>query len=78
MADPNAPLDLTQLTEDLERRTIEEALRRCSGAVTEAARFLKVTRRVLAYKMNKLGIKLPNIAANDLDDSTSANTGPSA
>ena len=49
-------LDLPKITEDLERRAIEEALRRTSGVITEAARALHITRRMLRYKMDKLGV----------------------
>lgn len=50
-------LDLPKLTEDLERRAIDEALKRSDGVITEAARSLNITRRMLRYKMDKLGIK---------------------
>jgi DNA-binding NtrC family response regulator len=50
-------LDLPKLTEDIERRAIEEALKRTDGVITEAARSLNITRRMLRYKMDKLGIK---------------------
>lgn len=53
---PAQGLDLPKLTEDLERKAIEEALRRSGGVISEAARLLNVTRRVLRYKMKQLGI----------------------
>jgi len=49
-------MDLTLWTETVERKAITEALRRTGGVITEAARLLKVTRRILRYKMDKLGI----------------------
>jgi two-component system response regulator AtoC len=49
-------IDLPKLTDDLERTAIEEALRRSDGVLTEAARLLNITRRMLRYKMDKLGI----------------------
>jgi DNA-binding NtrC family response regulator len=49
-------LDLPKVTEDIERRAIEEALRRTGGIITEAARTLHITRRMLRYKMDKLNI----------------------
>ena len=49
-------LDLPKITEDIERRAIEEALRRTDGVITEAARALHITRRMLRYKMDKLNI----------------------
>ncbi|MCG3149499.1 MAG: Regulatory protein AtoC [Verrucomicrobiae bacterium] len=52
----NGRLDLPKLTDDIERRAIEEALRRTDGVITEAARTLNITRRMLRYKMDKLGI----------------------
>jgi DNA-binding NtrC family response regulator len=51
-------LDLPKLTEDLERQAIEKALRQSGGVLTEAARVLNITRRMLRYKMGKLGIAL--------------------
>jgi DNA-binding NtrC family response regulator len=53
-------IDLPKLTEDLERKAIEEALRRTDGVITEAAKTLNITRRMLRYKMDKLGIAIPN------------------
>jgi DNA-binding NtrC family response regulator len=49
-------IDLTQLTDDLERQAIEAALLRSGGVMTEAAKMLKITRRILRYKMDKLGL----------------------
>jgi len=51
-----AVLDLPRLTDDLERQAIEQALRQSNGVLTEAARLLNITRRILRYKMDKLGI----------------------
>ena len=50
------PLDLPKLTQDLERQAIEEALRQSGGVLTGAANILNITRRMLRYKMGKLGI----------------------
>jgi len=50
------PVDLPKMTEELERKAIEEALRRADGVITEAARLLNITRRMLRYKIAKLGI----------------------
>lgn len=41
---------------DYERRLIEEALVKTNGVITKAAHLLGTTRRVLKYKMDKLGI----------------------
>ena len=59
-------LDLPRVTEDLERRAIEEALRRTDGVITEAARTLHITRRMLRYKMDKLHIA--SSRAGDADE----------
>jgi len=56
-------LDLPKITEDIERRAIEEALRRTDGVITEAARALHITRRMLRYKMDKLNISLGHAEA---------------
>ena len=63
-------LDLPRLTEEIERKAIEEALRRTDGVITEAARTLKITRRMLRYKMDKLGIASPATSNNDSSDDT--------
>ncbi len=70
-------LDLPKVTEDLERRAIEEALRRTGGVITEAARALHITRRMLRYKMDKLQIASsragePEEEPEELDQSTPA------
>ena len=49
-------LDLPKLTAHLERQAIERALQRSGGVLTEAAQMLHVTRRILRYKMDQLGI----------------------
>jgi len=70
-------LDLPKVTEDLERRAIEEALRRTDGVITEAARALHITRRMLRYKMDKLHIASsragePDEEPEELDKNTPA------
>ena len=42
---------------DLERRRIEEALAKCDGNQTHAAKLLGMSRRNLVYKMGKYGLK---------------------
>jgi DNA-binding NtrC family response regulator len=71
-----APLDLPKLTEDLERRAIEEALRQSGGVLTEAANVLNITRRMLRYKMGKLGIS--SQGRDNVDDPVEENELPSA
>src|SRR6266403_2527562 len=70
-------LDLPKITEDLERRAIEEGLRRTGGVITEAARALHITRRMLRYKMDKLNIMSGHAdeaeqESEELDESTPA------
>jgi DNA-binding NtrC family response regulator len=48
--------DLTKATDAIEKRAITEALRRTDGVITEAARMLNITRRMLRYKMDKFGL----------------------
>ena len=60
--------DLPKMTEELERKVIEEALRRTGGVITEAARALKITRRMLRYKMDKLGIPANANSGSDAGD----------
>lgn len=47
---------LDETTSRIEKELIEKALLKANGKQTKAAQFLKTTRRVLRYKMNKLGI----------------------
>ena len=60
MAVPSAPAAESALLKDAvdacERRLIEEALRQAGGVQTHAATRLGTTRRILRYKMAKLGI----------------------
>jgi DNA-binding NtrC family response regulator len=65
-------IDLTKITDAIERKAIEEALRRSNGIMTEAARSLKITRRILRYKMNKLGIAPVRVSGGDDDDGAAA------
>jgi DNA-binding NtrC family response regulator len=58
---------LPKLTETIERKAIEEALRRTGGVITEAARTLKITRRMLRYKMDKFGIASTDPANNEAE-----------
>ncbi|MDH7500658.1 MAG: helix-turn-helix domain-containing protein, partial [candidate division NC10 bacterium] len=49
---------LTKTLEELERKRIEEALKRCGGVQARAARQLGITQRQIGYKIKKLGIDL--------------------
>ena len=51
------PIDLEKVVGDFERNLIEEALEKCNGIQTRAAKHLGTTRRILRYRMDKLGIK---------------------
>lgn len=50
---------LDKIVSYVEKELIENALQRSNGIQSKAARSLKITRRVLRYKMNKLGISQP-------------------
>jgi len=49
-------ITLRGATERVERMVIEQALEKAGGVLTEAARLLGTTRRILKYKMDKLGM----------------------
>jgi len=71
-------LDLPKITEDIERRAIEEALRRTGGVITEAARALHITRRMLRYKMDKLGIATGRAEEPELEPADSDESAPAS
>ena len=48
---------LKEAVSDLERRIIQDALRRAGGVQTKASELLGTTRRILRYKMQQLGIE---------------------
>ena len=64
------------LTEDIERQAIQEALRRTNGIMTEAARTLHITRRMLRYKMDKLQIRPSHPADEQELDEEAAESAP--
>ncbi|GAB62167.1 two-component response regulator [Candidatus Jettenia caeni] len=47
---------LDEIVSRIEKEIIEKALQKANGRQTRAAQFLKTTRRILKYKMSKLGI----------------------
>jgi DNA-binding NtrC family response regulator len=47
---------LTALVEGLERRMIREALTHAEGVQTRAAEILRISERVLRYKLKKYGL----------------------
>lgn len=54
---PEPPLNLEEAVGDFERSLILQALEKCNGIQTRAAQYLGTTRRILRYRMDKLGIK---------------------
>ena len=47
---------LDEIVSRTEREVIEKALQKADGIQTRAAQILKTTRRILRYKMDKLGL----------------------
>ncbi len=50
------PINLHEVVGNYERRLILQALKKCNGIQTRAAEQLGTTRRILRYRMEKLGI----------------------
>lgn len=57
-SDPNGTKPLKASVEEYERILIRDALRRSGGVQTRAAKTLRTTRRILRYRIEKLGIEL--------------------
>jgi DNA-binding NtrC family response regulator len=53
---------LATATEQLERRMIEHALRKCNGRIDETAAMLGLSRKGLYLKRHRFGIELPSAA----------------
>jgi transcriptional regulator with GAF, ATPase, and Fis domain len=53
---PEKSMSLEEMVSEIERQAILNALHETKGVITEAAEKLGTTRRVLRYKMDKLGI----------------------
>ena len=53
------PISLEETVGDFERNLIVRALEKCDGIQTRAAQRLGTTRRILRYRMDKLGIPVP-------------------
>lgn len=51
------PINLQEAVGNFERRLIVQALDKCNGIQTHAAEHLGTTRRILRYRMQKLGIE---------------------
>ncbi len=56
-ANADTPINLEEAVGDFERNLIIQALEKCNGIQTRAAKHLGTTRRILRYRMDKLGIK---------------------
>lgn len=67
-APPSAPLPVgfTEKVNRLEQKLITEALKASRGNIHEAARELRITYRILYYKMKKYGIDYRTFAAADV------------
>ncbi|HEY5621531.1 MAG TPA: helix-turn-helix domain-containing protein [Pontiella sp.] len=50
-------VNLEKAVNEFERGLITDALKKCGGVQTRAAAHLGTTRRILRYRMDKLGIK---------------------
>lgn len=53
-----APIKLDEVVGNFERKLIIGALNECNGVQTHAAELLGTTRRILRYRMDKLGIQI--------------------
>lgn len=51
------PINLEKEVGEFERSLIIQALEKCNGIQTQAAQHLGTTRRILRYRMEKLGIQ---------------------
>ena len=51
------PVNLEKAVREFEHTLIVRALEKCDGIQTHAAQHLGTTRRILRYRMDKLGIK---------------------
>jgi transcriptional regulator with GAF, ATPase, and Fis domain len=55
---PDVPVNLEEAVGKFERELIVKALKKCDGIQTRAAEQLGTTRRILRYRMEKLGISV--------------------
>jgi len=65
---PAMPLGFTEKVNQLERKLIADALRDSRGNIHEAARGLRITYRILYYKMKKYGIDYRDFVTPDVVD----------
>jgi two-component system response regulator PilR (NtrC family) len=70
---PEAGCQLDTVLAELERRLIVQALERCGGVRTAAAKLLGVTFRSLRYRMNKLGLADASMDVSSDDEPPSEN-----
>jgi transcriptional regulator with GAF, ATPase, and Fis domain len=54
------PIVLKEVISNYERELITQALEKSNGIQTRAAALLGTTRRILRYRMDKLGIDVPD------------------
>jgi transcriptional regulator with GAF, ATPase, and Fis domain len=54
----NTPIKLEEAVGNFERHLIIQALNECDGVQTRTAELLGTTRRILRYRMDKLGIPI--------------------
>ena len=64
LSEQDRALGLEAKIREIEREMIVEALRNSNGNVGDAARELSVTRRMLSFRMNKLGLDYKNFRAH--------------
>ena len=60
---PETGIDLAGHLESIERKYLQEALARCSGNQSQAAKRLGMTRDILRYRLKKYGLE--NAAGGD-------------
>jgi transcriptional regulator with GAF, ATPase, and Fis domain len=60
-------LDGSMSMEQIERRLLEEALKRRQGNVTQAARLLGMSRQSMRYRVEKYGLKA-DLTADVVED----------
>ena len=65
---------LDDIVSDVERAAIMNALKQADGVLTRASELLGTTRRILKYKMDKLGIAAPQDAAEPAPASSAPRT----
>lgn len=70
LPDLDAPINLEKTVNEFERGLIVHALEKCGGIQTRAAKWLGTTRRILRYRMDKLGLAPPTRKPSSLPPTT--------